>query len=49
VKLDVLAEPESPDEAVAGNGPRRREGGLDVAAIAERDETFVEKAHGHEL
>ncbi len=49
VKLDVLAEPEGPDQPVAGDGPRRRERRLDVAALPEGDQPLVEKAHRQEL
>jgi hypothetical protein len=49
VKQDILAEPEGPDQPVAGDGPRRRESGLDVASLAECDQALVEQAHRQEL
>ena len=49
VQLHVLAEPERPHEPVARHGPRRRERGLDVAAIAECDQALVEEANREEL
>ena len=49
VKLDVLAQPEGPDQPVAGDGPRRRERGLDVASLPEGDQPLVEQAHRQEL
>jgi hypothetical protein len=49
VELHVRAESKSPDEPVAGDRPRRREGGLDIASLAECDEPLVEKPHRQEL
>jgi hypothetical protein len=49
VQLHVLAEPERPRETVPRHGPRGRERGLDVAALAESDQALIDEAHREEL
>ena len=49
VEPDVRADAEGPDEPVPRDDPGRREGGLDVALLTERDEPLVEESHRQEI